>query len=152
MRWKRFAMRSCLPGLAALAVLAWIGACRNAEAQSAPPLTSVRIVGVRSGKMPRGEWWPKTEHPTVTAQDHGGSFVEVDVLETGYARTRLAFLNGRPAASVRMQAVLSTGRRKDVTGYLVTWKVSNVEGGQFFCESVGAGKVGEKLSDAMNIR
>jgi hypothetical protein len=148
---RKNAMRSGLLGLAALAVLPALGDRREAEAQAGPPLTEVRIVGVRSGKNPRGEWWTKTQHPVVTAQDHGGTFVEVDVLETGYARTRLALLNGRAASPVRMQAVLSEGRQKDVTGYLVTWKVSNVEAGPFFCESQGSSKA-EKRSDAINIR
>ncbi len=97
-----------------------------AAAQSGPPLSSVRIIQVRTPRQGDERIPP---YAMATARDHGGSPLEFTTEELGYGRPVIATFNGQRASLIRERYILDNRGR--LIGYVRGWRVNtNVSSGR----------------------
>lgn len=135
-------------GLAALCGLGVILVANRSEAQPAPPLSSVQVGAVGSGRFPNGE--TINQNQFATRLDHGGNYLEVVTVEYGYSSSRVARFAGSTMRETKTQYILNGNR---VVGFLRLWRYNgNVTSGQFTYQATSSNAPFRTLSTWINVR
>lgn len=93
------------------------------QAEPAPALSEVRVVGVASTSYLNGTKWNEVPVGAIsTPNDHGGTWVNVAVLERGYGQNSMAFFNGTRMTLYQSEPLI--GQDRKIWGYIRYYRLN----------------------------
>jgi hypothetical protein len=119
------------------------------QAQPAPPLSRLQIIAVYS---PQGGVELIADNQFLTANDHGGAFIQFATDEVGYATNQIATFNGVRATQYASQPLYWSGTNI-IAGWRRYWQVNgNFTSGQIRYQATSINYPFNTMSDWLQVR
>lgn len=132
----------------ALAVVGLLVTHGQASAGPAPAISSYQIYAVRSAQSPNWEY--PNASAVITANDHGGAYIDVAVLEMGYSTSRMATMDTYGMTLIDTLNV--TNNTGAIVGYIYVFRITKGFTSGTVSTSATSINSGARWSDSIRIK